>query len=208
MRLVGRAERDADARVHEHLAAARLARVQREGRVERVDDALRRARGVAGVAHVLDQDRELVAAEARGRVAVAQAVAQAVGHRHQQLVAHRVPERVVHRLEVVEVEEHHGHARVQPLGAAQGVVHPVGEERAVGQARERVVEGLVLELVGRLALAVVGLAQLAHAQVEAAVGLLELGRALVHPLLQRAGQVLHGGEALGVLERAPRPASR
>ncbi len=53
---------------------------------------------------------------------------------------------VVDGLEVVEVDEQHRHRRRVPVGAGQGVLEPVGEQRAVGQAGEGVVEGVVLEL--------------------------------------------------------------
>ena len=57
---------------------------------------------------VLEQHRELVAAQARGEIVLAQRRAQALGDGHEQRVARRVPERVVDGLEVVEVEEHDG----------------------------------------------------------------------------------------------------
>ena len=84
---------------------------------------------------------------------------QAAGDRLQQLVADRVPERVVDRLEVVEVEEEDG--VVAPARGEQ-LAEPVEEERAVGQAGERVVEGLVLE-------AALELAQLGDEVLEAVV---------------------------------------
>ena len=66
----------------------------------------------------------------------------------EQLVAGAVAEAVVDDLEAVEVEEQHGDAR-PALGARQGLREPVDEERPVGQAGERVVEGLAGELVDR-----------------------------------------------------------
>ena len=56
---------------------------------------------------VLEQDRELVAAEARGHVGAARARVQPARELDQHLVAGGVAERVVDRLEVVEVEEDH-----------------------------------------------------------------------------------------------------
>ena len=70
-----------------------------------------------------------------------------------------VPVAVVDRLELVDVEQQHAHARATAL---QGVLETVVEERAVGELRERVVERLALELVlQRL--------QLAHRLLEAVV---------------------------------------
>ena len=57
------------------------------------------------VAAVLEQDRELVAAQAGRGVGRAQGRLQALADLGQQLVARGVPERVVDRLEVVEVHE-------------------------------------------------------------------------------------------------------
>ncbi len=100
--------------------------------------ASRRDRRVA-----VNQDRELVAAEARDRVRAAHGSTDRVADRGQQLVPGLVAERVVHRLEVVEVHEQDGHL----LGsAAEGVPEPVVEEGAVRQPGERVVQRAVLEL--------------------------------------------------------------
>ena len=65
-----------------------------------------------GVGDVLDQDGELVSAEARGRVGRAHGLEQASGDLPQHLVARGVAEAVVDRLEVVEVEEDDRDARV------------------------------------------------------------------------------------------------
>ena len=98
-------DRDADARAHEDVLAG-----DRDRRLEAADQPLHRIDGRDGIADALDQDRELVAAEARGRVGRARDLQQAGGDRLQHLVAHRVAEAVVDRLEVVEVEEDHGRA--------------------------------------------------------------------------------------------------
>ena len=91
----------------------------------------------------VEQQRELVAAEARGGVALAQAAAQPVGHRAEQLVAGVVAVAVVDRLELVDVEQQHADARA---AAVKRMLEPVVEERAVGELGERVVERLALEL--------------------------------------------------------------
>ena len=91
----------------------------------------------------VDQDRELVTSKARDRVRAAHGSTNRVAHRGQQLVPGLVAERVVDRLEVVEVHEEDGNL----LGsAAEGVLQPVVEERAVRQPGERVVQRAVLEL--------------------------------------------------------------
>ena len=73
-------------------------------------DALGQVDGVALALDVLEQDRELVAAQARDEVRRAQHRLQAPREVHQQLVARLVAERVVHHLEAVEVEVHHREA--------------------------------------------------------------------------------------------------
>ena len=77
--------------------------------------ARRRRRRIAGRRSVLEQHRELVAAEAGGGVAGAQAAPEPVGHDAEQLVAGAVAEAVVHGLEVVEVDE--GTAGMCDVGA-------------------------------------------------------------------------------------------
>jgi len=55
-----------------------------------------------------------------------------------------VPEAVVHRLEVVEIEQQHGDGRSCGGGSArERLSHSIGEEDAIREVRERVVERLV-----------------------------------------------------------------
>ena len=83
----------------------------------------------------------------------ADAARRAAGDLDEHLVAGRVAEAVVDGLEVVEVEEEHRQAApLAPARATRGA--PLGEQRAVGEAGDRVVERLVGELLlERLALA-------------------------------------------------------
>ena len=60
-----------------------------------------------------------------------------------------MPERVVDRLEVVEVDEEDADRVAASRGAADGEREAVEEERAVRHAGERVVEGLVRDVVER-----------------------------------------------------------
>ena len=57
---------------------------------------------------MLEQHAELVAAEPRQRVALAQPRTEQHGDLAQELVARRVPARVVDELELVEIEVQHG----------------------------------------------------------------------------------------------------
>ena len=63
----------------------------------------------------------------------------------EELVAGRVAEAVVDVLEVVEVDEDHGHRARPAAGAPQRVLEALGEEQPVREVGERVVERLVGE---------------------------------------------------------------
>ena len=99
-----------------------------------------------GIGQVLEQDCELVRAEARCRVVDPHRVDHPRGDLLQDLVAGRVAEAVVDGLEIVEVEEHDGDARGLARGDGKRVLDAVGEERTVGQAGDRVVKRLVRKL--------------------------------------------------------------
>ena len=79
---------------------------------------------------------------------------EALGELQQHRVAGGVAEAVVDRLEVVEVHEDHGQPGALAPCARERVAHALHEQRAVGEVRDGVVEGLVRELLlERLALA-------------------------------------------------------
>ena len=97
---------------------------------------------------VPEEDGELVAAEPGGKVDRPDAGLDPPGDRDQQLVSDVVAQAVVDGLEVVEVEEEHGGGSV--VGVGQRAADALGEEHAVGQTRQRIVERLVAELVLQL----------------------------------------------------------
>ena len=101
----------------------------------------------AGDDEPIEQHAELVAAEPGDGVLAADAGAEPVGDHHQGRVAGAVAEAVVEPLEAVEVAVA-GRRSVLPSRFAdeQRVLDPVGEQGPVGQAGQRVVEGLVAEL--------------------------------------------------------------
>ena len=94
----------------------------------------------------LDQQRELVTAEACGSVRTAQARADPRSHLDEQCIARGVAERVVDALEVVDVEEDHRDARAALRAARQREVDVLSEQRAVGEVGQRVVVRLMREL--------------------------------------------------------------
>ncbi len=119
------------------------------GRPELVDEAGRHRAGATERRLVLDQDGELVAAEAGDQVALADQALDALGDRDQERVAGAVAERVVDDLEVVEVEEEDRGDLVLGMGIPLGAEHALErqlEHAAIGRARERVALGEVLDV--------------------------------------------------------------
>ena len=114
---------------------------------QRFGDAVRDPGRRFNAGHVFQQDRELVAAQARQRVAFPQAAGQPLRRGHQQGVAGLVAQAVVDDLKVVQVYEQDGDGRVAPPGPLERVFQAVPEEGAVGQARQGIVEGLMGQLV-------------------------------------------------------------
>ena len=136
--LAGRADRHADAHVHPHALTANL-----DPGLEVRQEPARNGDRVHLAARAVEEQGELVAAQAGRGVALAEAAAETVGDRAEQLVARVVAVAVVDGLELVDVEQEHADAGP---AAVQRVLQPVVEERAVGELRERVVESLALEL--------------------------------------------------------------
>jgi hypothetical protein len=95
---------------------------------------------------LLEQDGELVAAQAGHGVLAAHAGLEPGGHGHQQVVTGGVAQLVVDRLEVVQVDEEQGQWGAGLGAPAQGVPDPLPEQGPVGQVGEAVVERLVLQL--------------------------------------------------------------
>jgi hypothetical protein len=133
--------RDADGGADEDLLALEVERA-----LERREDPRCNLGGVDAVAAVLEQDRELVPSEASGGVRLPERVLQALADLAQHPVTGGMTERVVDRLEVVQVHEQDGDREVVARLPLDHVLDAVLEQRPVRQAGDRVVEGLVLEL--------------------------------------------------------------
>ncbi|MCY1549297.1 hypothetical protein D9M68_854580 [compost metagenome] len=80
-----------------------------------------------------NQHGELIAAQACHVIAAAHVLAQAFGDYLQHQVAGVVAEAIVDRLEVIEVDQHQGHAFVMPLGIGQYGGGALDQVAAVGQ---------------------------------------------------------------------------
>ena len=139
-------KRDADRGVGDHDMAAQIV-----GQADGIADAARQRRGVDRFPDAGLDDGELVAADARDQVVLAEAGRQPGGHRLQQLVADGMAERIVDALELVEVEVEHGDALVVRQGG-DGLVELLLQERPVGQVGKRVVPRHVGDLLLGLAL--------------------------------------------------------
>ena len=143
-------ERDADAAADVDLAARHAERLR-----ERGEHAARHDLGAAGVAG-RQVGGELVAAEAREHVALAQRGLQPPAGLAQERIARLVAVAVVDELEAVDVDEQHG-ARGRALAVSELLLELARELAAVDEPRERVVLRRVRQLqLGVLALGDVG----------------------------------------------------
>ena len=145
---VVRVEADADARRDAMMVAP-----EGERSLEGLEDLGREPVGVLRVGNLLEDDRELVPAEARDGVALAHARRQARSDVLEDLVTDRVPKGVVDGLEAVEIDEQQ---REQPLltaGGRQRLAQTIEQQPAVREPGQPVVGGEVMDvLLGALAL--------------------------------------------------------
>ena len=95
--------------------------------------------GLVQAVDVVQEDDELVAAEAGRRVDFPDRLAEAVGDGHEQCVADVVPQAVVDDLEAVEVEEQDGELAIGIAARTADRAHQaVSEELAVRQAGQAI----------------------------------------------------------------------
>ena len=139
------AERDPDARRDPVLDPGDLHR-RLDGREDPLTDLDRHGR----VDLIADRD-ELIAAVPGDRVTGADGAAQSPGYLDEHRVAHDVAVTVVDRLELVEVDEQdRGGARV-PARVGDRMAQSIVQQRPVGEARERVMDGVMADLFPRRA---------------------------------------------------------
>ena len=143
-----RSQRDPDAPGREDLVSPQV-----ERGLQVVANPLGHQHRIADVADVVGEDRELVAPEPRERVAPAHPLLEPPADRDQELIAGGMPQTVIDHLEAVEVEEQDGETVVLlALRAKDRPAEPVHEQRPVGQVGQRVVEGIMKQLLlGHLA---------------------------------------------------------
>ena len=117
-----------------------------EGLGERAADAFGNVEGLADVAHVRDEDGELVAAQSGHGVLGAYDGREPLTDQLQQRVTDLVTKGVVDLLEAVQVEEEQRDAEVGVVRGLDPRPRVLDQQLAVGQAGERVVVGLTLFL--------------------------------------------------------------
>ncbi len=136
---------DPDAALNRSLAA-----VQPNGSPDDLEQPSHDLRDAPLVRDVLEQNRELVAAQPGHGVADTQRRPHARGDGLQHPVAGVVAERVVDDLEVVEVQEQHGERLTVRASAAERVFDAIPEQRPVREVGHWIVERLVGELLLQL----------------------------------------------------------
>ena len=139
VRVVG-IDRDADRRRDEDVVLLDLERLR-----DRVEQLLRDAAQHRRIVEVLDDHHELVAAQARQQVGLAQRARQRGRHALQELVADAMAERVVDVLEAVEVDEQHADAMAAALGLRDRLRQALVQQQPVGQAGQRVARREILQ---------------------------------------------------------------
>ena len=99
---------------------------------------------------ILEQDTELVAADARDHVALAHAALEQLGDLDQRLVARAMAESVVDRLEPVQIDEQHGRMAVIAADAGDQPLELALETPPVGKVDETVLVREMVELLDSL----------------------------------------------------------
>src|SRR5688572_30645151 len=114
---------------------------QREWRGQLALDAVGDARRIIHVAHVVQQNCELISTQSRNRIALAQTRFQAMPDRNQQIITNAVTKTVIHDLESIQIEkQHREHVFRMPLYMLDQSLESVEEQRTVRQPGERIVE--------------------------------------------------------------------
>ena len=131
---------------------------------------------------LLDQQRELIPADARQGVRAAHASAQVVRDLAKHRVAGIVSERVVDDLEAIQVEEQHRRRGAGALCASERLVQLVIEEQAIRETRQIIMVGQMPDSFGCLAAFDGDAGQLGADPDQLCIHLGQLG---IEPLVQR-----------------------
>ena len=134
---------DADGHAGNHLVAV----TQHDRLLESGADPPGRGHRHVHPGHVLQQHHELVAAKAGQQVIAAYHAPHAGPDRDQELVAGDMAQAVVDALEAIDVDEDECVGRMVRGGPRERVIETIHQQPAVGQAREAVIKGAMVELV-------------------------------------------------------------
>ncbi len=132
---------DADARAHLEVIPA----TDREGFGDQRQQLARTALEFAMIRDVVDDRDELVPSDA-GDGSGLELRLQALPQDLQQIIPDAVPQAVVDGLEAVQIHEQDGQKTVPVAGLLYGLVQLLVQQRAVGQAGERIVSRLIGQL--------------------------------------------------------------
>ena len=192
---IGRVHADADAGRHKHLLGAQLKHT-----AQRPQHFLQNALQVAAAGQFGQDHRELVTAHAGHRVRCAHTGLNAPPSFYQQHVAAVMAQGVVDLFEVVQVDEQDGQLLLVTFAALDLLLQPVAHHPAVGQAGERVIEGLLAnQCLGSLAIRNVG-ERANHAQRFTASVAADHHASAQHPL---PAAILAQNAALALVHRRP-----
>ena len=117
-----------------------------EGQGQRGEHLPRHRGGVLDVGEALEDDGELIAAEAGHGIGFAHDGGQALGDAAQHVVAGAMAEPIVDLLEIIDVDVQQGQRAVLPLRAGCGMGQAILEQIAVGKVGQQIEVGLVGEL--------------------------------------------------------------
>ena len=116
-----------------------------------LDQLLGNPRGILGVLQAVEQCGELITADARQAVIGAQAGLELLTHTFEQLVASIVTERIIDPLEAIQIKVQHGHALATAINPRQRRVQRLVEPSTIEQPRQRIGDGLRLQLLMQVA---------------------------------------------------------
>jgi hypothetical protein len=120
--------------------------VDRERLANRRHDPVREARDGGGVMHLVQQDREFVAAEAGNHFALPDAALQALRYEAQQPVAGEMTARVVDTLEMVEIQAHDCELLAAAIRMTDGLFEGFHEHRPICQPGQQIMMGHIDDL--------------------------------------------------------------
>ncbi len=117
------------------------------------DDAGLRGRFGLVLFQLTEHHHKLVTPKTRNSIHFTHALSNAPSCLHQQQVPHIMSVRIIERFKVIQIEKHHRTITATALAGRHDFVQPVKQQSAIGELRQAVVEGQIVDfLFRRLAL--------------------------------------------------------